>query len=313
MREKIILSIFVITYNHEDYIRKALDSIISQVTNYSYEIIIGDDASTDSTPTILQEYKNLYPDKIKLFLRKKNLGGKGAYNFLDLAKKCQGKYVITLEGDDFWISNNKIDSQIRFLEKNPKYIGVAHNCVVVDSESNPTGERYPECNDNVYSFSHLGSNILPGQLTTLMYKNIYKDRKYDCSILEEGLIPTDRLIYFILISYGSIYCLQEAMSAYRHITVGGSSYSANVRWNYEEVKKWNEALTRYSRQINNKNAIKYADLMMMKTIIGSRKRSNNNWNDIIRELYKVNFPIIRYFQYLHQLINRVVLNKKIWA
>lgn len=313
MRERVMLSIFVLTYNHEKYIRKALDSVINQITDYSYEIIIGDDASTDSTPEILKEYKNLYPDRIKLFQRKKNLGGKGAFNLLDLVKKCQGKYVIALEGDDYWISEYKIDSQIKYLESNPEYIGVAHNCVVVDENSVPNGEKYPECKDNIYSFKHLGSNILPGQFTTLMYKNIYMDKKYDFSILEEGLLPADRLIYFILLSYGSIFCIQEILSAYRHITVGGTSFSANISWNYGEAKKWNEALVRYSRRIDNKNAIKYADLMLMKTIIGSRKRCNNKWNDIFKDLYKSKFAIYRYPQYLHQLVNRVFLKKEIWA
>lgn len=313
MDKELMLSIVVITYNQENYVSKALDSILSQQTEHAYEIIVGDDASTDSTPQILKEYSHNYSDKLKVFLRDKNMGGKGANNLYDLLLKCDGKYIITLEGDDFWTDNKKIQKQIDFLEKNSDFIGVAHQCVVVNENSVPNGENYPECKDDVYTFKHLGSNIMPGQFTTLMYKNIYLSEKYDYSILNEALIPADRLIYFMLLSYGKVYCMHEKMSAYRHVTNGGSSYSSYVKWNYNEAKKWNEALVRYSRKLNNKTSQKYADLMLMKTIIGSRKRCNNNWKDIISGLQQEQFPLYRYIEYLYQIINRVIFHKTIWA
>lgn len=313
MNNELMLSVVVITYNQEKYISQALDSILSQQTDYAYEIVVGDDASTDSTPSILKKFSIIYSDRIKLYLREKNMGGKGANNLYDLLLKCRGKYVITLEGDDFWIDNKKIQKQIDFLENNLEFIGVAHKCVVVNENSEPNSEKYPECRDRVYTFSHLGSNIMPGQLTTLMYRNIYLNDCYDYSILNEALMPADRLIYFVLLSYGKIYCMNEKMSAYRHVTEGGSSYSSYVKWDYNSAKEWNESLARYSRKINNKTARKYADLMLMKTIIGSRKRCNNRWGKIIFDLWIEKFPFNRYIEYLKQVFNRVILHKSTWA
>lgn len=312
MDNKLLLSIFVLTYNHEKFVRKALDSILCQRTKYNYEVIIGDDASTDNTPAILKEYQEKYPNKIKVFFRKKNMGGNGANNLLDLIKKCSGKYIIALEGDDYWIDRNKIEKQIDFLETNQEYIGIAHKCVVVDENSIPNGEKYPECMNENYSFRHLASNIMPGQLTTLMYRNIYIN-KYDYSLLEKELMPADRLIYFILLCYGNIYCMNQTLSAYRHITEQGSSFSANVKWEYKKNKKWNKAIVDYSKKINNKEAIKYSELMLMKTIIGSRKRDNIKWKTIFYDLRNENIPFIRYLQYIKQLILRIVLKKEIWA
>lgn len=313
MNNELMLSIVIITFNQQNYISQALDSILSQETNYAYEIIVGDDASTDSTPNILRKYSIIYGDRIKLYLREKNMGGKGANNLYDLLLKCRGKYVIILEGDDFWIDNKKIQKQIDFLENNPSFIGVAHKCVVVNENSELNGEKYPECHDQVYTFRHLGSNIMPGQLTTLVYRNIYLTDNNNYTILNESLMPADRLIYFVLLSYGKIYCMDDKMSAYRHITEGGSSYSAYVKWDYNSAKKWNESLVRYSRKINNKTSQKYADLMLMKTIIGSRKRCNNRWKRIIFDLWQEKFPLNRYIEYLKQVFNRVVLHKSIWA
>lgn len=313
MRNKLLLSVFILTYNHEKFIREALDSVLNQVTSFDFEIIIGDDASTDKTPDILKEYQTKYSDRIKLFLRKKNLGGKGANNLLDLVKRCTGKYVIALEGDDYWIDKYKLERQVNFLERHPEYIGVAHKCVVVDEISHPNGEQYPECIDKIYTIKHLASNIMPGQFTTLMYRNIYCDSKVDYTLLEQGLLPADRLICFILLSYGSIYCMNEVASAYRHITSSGTSFSANVNWKYEEARKWNKSIVQYSKRIGNKESLKYAQLMLMKTIIGSRKRDNIRWKMILHDLFEEKIPLLRYFQYASQIVRRVVLKKVVWA
>lgn len=313
MEWNIMLSIYITTYNHEKYIREALDSVLMQNTKYSYEVIVGDDASTDNTKEILKEYAAKYPSIIKLFLRDTNMGGKGSNNAYDLIKRCEGKYIMALEGDDFWVDDSKIETQITFLEKHVEYIGIAHNCIVVDSNSKPNGEEYPECKEEIYSLRHLGSNILPGQLTTVMYRNVYKNQKIDTSIIGEGLLPADRLIYFMLSSYGNIYCMQKKMSAYRHITTGGSSFSANYVWNYEEVKNWNTSLVNYSKRIQNNQAIKYSELMLMKIIIGSRKRYKKTWREISKELIQEHFSGVRYLEYFMQLVRRKVLKMKIWA
>lgn len=307
------LSIIMITFNHEKYIKQALDSIFMQITQYSYEVIIGDDASSDATPQILMDYKKLYPDKIDLYLRTLNLGAKGANNFIDLASKCHGKYIITLEGDDFWIDKYKLEKEICYLETHKEYLAVAHNCIVVDEYSNMKNENYPECKDEEFTLKHMCSNILPGQFTTVMYRNIYQNNEIDCSLLYKGLVPTDRLIYFILASYGKIHCIQEPMSAYRHVISGGNSFSANYCWNYNEVKSWHLNLVEYSHSINNEQSIKFSELMLMKCIIGSRKRSDNSWFYIVKELSKMNFPISRYFDYALQLFKRKILKRELWG
>lgn len=122
-----LVSICMITYNHENYIREAIEGVLMQIVNFQYELIIGDDCSSDKTIDICFEYYNKYPNIIKLIKREKNVGIKD--NFWQILNECKGKYIAFCEGDDYWIDSNKLSKQIEYLENN-KDIGLIHtNCV----------------------------------------------------------------------------------------------------------------------------------------------------------------------------------------
>jgi glycosyltransferase involved in cell wall biosynthesis len=128
-----MVSVVMVTYNHENYIKEAIESVLAQKTQYSYELLIGEDESQDGTRTICQEYAEKHPDKIKLFLRSRkdviiNFGKpNGAYNWMETIKAAKGKYIAILDGDDYWISTDKLEKQILFLEGNKTYAGSYHN------------------------------------------------------------------------------------------------------------------------------------------------------------------------------------------
>lgn len=125
-----ILSVCLITYNHEKYILNAIEGALMQKTNFSYEIVIGEDASTDKTREICEKYALKYPDIVKLLPSKKNLGLNE--NFLRTIKACKGKYVAYLEGDDYWITNNKLQKQFDILEKYKDVVYVHTDCSLID-------------------------------------------------------------------------------------------------------------------------------------------------------------------------------------
>ena len=97
----VILTVYVPTYNHENYITKALDSILMQKTKYNFEVLVGEDCSTDSTRAVLKDYESKHPGKFNIFYREKNMYGSSPNNALDLKLRSRGKYIICLEGDDF--------------------------------------------------------------------------------------------------------------------------------------------------------------------------------------------------------------------
>jgi|LakMenEpi03Aug12_release.lakeMendotaPanAssembly.Ray.scaffolds.fasta_scaffold453024_1 glycosyltransferase involved in cell wall biosynthesis len=115
-RDEIIVSICMITYNHSKFIENSLKSALNQKCTFTFEIIICDDASTDNTVEIINNLINYFPNKIKLYVNQINIGA--TKNLAKAISLCKGKYICILEGDDYWLSKNKIENQVNFLNHN---------------------------------------------------------------------------------------------------------------------------------------------------------------------------------------------------
>lgn len=133
------------TYNHENFIAKAIDSVLKQKTKFNYEIIIGEDYSTDNTRNIVKAYKEKYQDKIRLFLPEKNLGMMAMT--LATYSMCRGRYIAMLDGDDYWTDPLKLQKQVDFMENNPEYSFCFHNV-----------SEYNELDDIILQTSHPSYN-----------------------------------------------------------------------------------------------------------------------------------------------------------
>jgi len=118
-----IVSVACITYNHAKYIREAIESFLMQKTNFSYEILIHDDASTDGTDQIIKEYELKYPNLIFPTYQSENQFSKGVRRILAtfVFPKCRGKYIALCEGDDYWTDPLKLQKQCEYLETNPEF------------------------------------------------------------------------------------------------------------------------------------------------------------------------------------------------
>lgn len=106
----------MLTYNQEEFIAQAIEGVLMQKTNFKYQLVIGEDCSTDRTRKICKEYAEAHPEKIKLFLNEKNIG-LGA-NYVKTYTECTGKYVAICDGDDYWTDPLKLQKQVDFLESN---------------------------------------------------------------------------------------------------------------------------------------------------------------------------------------------------
>lgn len=130
--EKPLVSVCVQTYQHAPYIRECLNSILMQKTDFDFEILLGEDESADGTREICIEYAEKYPDKIRLFLHKREnvikISGSptGRFNFLYNLNEAKGKYIALLEGDDYWTVNDKLQYQVDFLESNNQCFMINH-------------------------------------------------------------------------------------------------------------------------------------------------------------------------------------------
>lgn len=112
------------TYNHEQFVAQALESVLNQEASFPWEIVVGDDASTDGTREILRSYARAHPGRISLLLHPERLGPNelnldGKNNFLATYRACRGEYVALLDGDDYWTDNRKLEKQVTFFDAHP--------------------------------------------------------------------------------------------------------------------------------------------------------------------------------------------------
>lgn len=134
MKKEIVLSVCVITYNHEKYIRKALDSILRQKTDFEMEVIVADDASTDNTVQVIDQYYNGF---VRVIKREKNVGL--ARNLYECINAARGKYIYTHAGDDWLKDNNMFQRHVDFLEANSEYSSVSHWTDIIGENGNVIG------------------------------------------------------------------------------------------------------------------------------------------------------------------------------
>src|SRR3984885_12047473 len=133
MEKQIGVSVAITFYNQEKFIRETLDSVLSQKTNFNYEIVIGEDCSSDKSREILNEYEKLHSDKIHNLYNKKNIGF--VLNVKQILDHSRGKYIALLDGDDYFCNKEKLQKQYDFLEKNLDY-GLVHSDAKLLIENN---------------------------------------------------------------------------------------------------------------------------------------------------------------------------------
>ena len=252
--DDIMVSICCQTYNHEKYIRKAFDGFIMQKTNFKFEVLIHDDASTDGTVGIIKEYEKRYPEIIKPIYQTENQYSKQVpVSYTYQYPRAKGKYVAFCEGDDYWIDETKLQKQVDFLEKHPQYIACVHKYIVVDEngeEQNHKTFGYYE-KGGIYTFNDFFEKELPSQLATLVMRNILNDEKkgYPPKFADIGISGDIKLNLWLLI-HGDIYRMDDVMSAYRFVVKkGGQSYSSRILSSPKNYINWQE-LCRLEKLLN---------------------------------------------------------------
>lgn len=207
------LSVIVTTYNHANYIAQCLESILMQKTSFPFEIIIGEDESSDGTREICTQYAKKFPDKIKLFLRSRKdvifINGKpsGRYNFMECLKECKGQYIALCEGDDFWTDELKLQKQVDFLDKNQDYEACITNINIIDDNGNEVKDKLmPEARLTTYTHSNM-----PIWAPTLT--RVFRNRDFSHLYSEAPGFDTYIMVYQS--KFGKVKLLNEIMATYR--------------------------------------------------------------------------------------------------
>lgn len=215
-----MVSICSTTYNLEKYIAEAIESWLSQKTNFEFEIVICDDCSKDKTVEIIESYIQKHPNKIRLFTAEKNMGMMPNYTRSLLAAK--GKYIAICDGDDYWIDENKLQMQIDFLESNNTFVACLTNSLVLNDETKETKIAktliWNEADSEGLLFHddfHIDNiDLSAGHVSTYVFRNHLVDN-YPFWFLDDDVI-TDFPLYLINSKFGKTKFFNINTSVYRN-------------------------------------------------------------------------------------------------
>lgn len=234
-RIKAILNVVVCTYNHANYIEKCLDNILSQKTNFPFNIILGEDDSIDGTRKICEDYARRYPDVIQLYLRQRkdviyiNGNPTGRFNFLSNLESCKGKYIALCDGDDYWTDPYKLQKQVDFLEANEEFSGCFHNTLKFnETEGKLQPIPYRTYDKKKFTFKDTISEISPFHTSSFLFRNDALFFLDDYKNIQSG----DMALFSTIAMSGYLFLIDELMSVYR-INTGGLTRTIDNK-NYHE-------------------------------------------------------------------------------
>ncbi len=250
---KAMVSILCTAYNHEAYIRDCLDGFVKQKTSFPFEVIIHDDASTDSTADIIREYEQQYPDIIKPIYQTENQYSKGIDIYADfLVPRILGKYVAFCEGDDFWTDDQKLQKQFDFMEQHEECAICVHKVERIDGRTNSFIDYTPAV--------EIGKTVLDANA----YFEVWQDtgwifqtsshfmqaellREYYCNIppFQQVAEVGDEPLLLWCCTKGCFGYLDEVMSCYRFQTPGSWSIENRAEGSEHEKKTFVESYRIY--------------------------------------------------------------------
>ena len=214
-----LVSVHCITYNHEPYIAQALDGFLMQKTNFPFEVIVHDDASTDRTAEIIREYEVRFPKIIKPIYETENQYSKHDGSVERIIAACKGKYIAYCDGDDYWIDENKLQMQADFLEGNPEY-GMCYGMAKEYNESQKKfGSAFGKDAKDFETF--LEGNPVPN-CTSCYKRSVYEQYLKEIKPESKGWLMGDypMLLYFYCKS--KMHFFSNVMAVYRILLVSAS-------------------------------------------------------------------------------------------
>ena len=288
------VSICCLTYNHERYVRKALDSFLMQKTNFKYEILIHDDASTDGTADIIREYEEKYPDIIKPIYQTENqYKQRVKINWQHQFPRTKGKYIALCEGDDYWCDSNKLQLQYDTLEHS-RAVFCAHCVRLVTESGEKMGKYIPNIIEEHYQS---GEKFLRDLLTRKPYPfqtSSYMFRKQtiikECKAIPDFIkcAPVGDVFFMMLMATkGDICYIDREMSCYRQFST--SSWSVSY------------ASKRQNRIIHEERFYRAMELF--------NEYTNYAYNSLVQErLNKIRFMLLEFEGQYQELIKPPYLN-----
>lgn len=322
--EPIMVSVSCLVYNHASYLRQCLDSILSQKTNFRFELLIHDDASTDESADIIREYEERYPDIVRPIYQAVNQHSQRInIHFAHQYPRARGKYFCLCEGDDYWCDDTKLQTQFDIMETNPDCTMCVHRVQGVTVDGQPNGKLFPayEAESGKFSGTQLIRDILSGKSYPFQTSSyFYKSEPYTSltetpefmAIAVSGDVV--RLLY--LGDLGNIYFLDKTMSCYRMNSVG--SWSSKVRrdisFRVNHIRNFIASLEKYDEFTEGRYHdeiladIRRREFTIFKNLLDVRPMMSEPYRPLFNALpftEKMCYRLVRYLPFTKGLIRRV--------
>lgn len=213
-QQSLMVTIKCLAYNHEPYLRQCLDGFVMQKTNFRFEAIVHDDASTDRTAAIIREYAEKYPDIIKPIYETENQYSKtdGSLSRI-MNAHMHGKYVAMCEGDDYWTDPLKLQKQVDFLERHPDYVMCSHR---FNKYWHERGILEEDSDKDFKGADYDLQNLIGGKWLTQTLTVMYRRSALDFKRYESYGMSLDMIQFYELLKHGKGYCFPEVMGVYRY-------------------------------------------------------------------------------------------------
>jgi glycosyltransferase involved in cell wall biosynthesis len=221
--ENVKVTVWLSTYNQEPYVAQALDSILMQKTDFPFEIVAADDCSTDRTQEIILDYQKRYPGKIVTFFPEQNLGGCRKLTGCIDAGLFRGEYLSFLEGDDYWLGEDRLQTLVEFLETHPEYSRVAHRRKVIDEKGRDKGFDIPKA---VLGKPFTIEDFLVGKNYS-DFGSVFRNYFKQCGNKYQELYWASRNVLdfqdmFITQDFGPVFVMDAVYGVYRSISSAGA-------------------------------------------------------------------------------------------
>lgn len=290
--EDIKVSIICNTYNQESYIGDALESFLMQKTNFPFEILVHDDASTDHTADVIREYEKKYPDIIKPIYQTENQYSQRKKITLTIQyARSVGKYIAMCEGDDYWTDENKLQKQFDFMEANPDCILCTHAADTVNAETKVVlGRKTLSANKTFFDMKDAINGFGRACATNSFFfrREIYEDVPHFFMIAPCG----DYVLPIMGALKGTLAYLPDNMSAYR--VCAKNSLTESWKKDTDRLLRYDQRYDGMLDEINKHTDYAYNDLI-------EAEKTRIWFNYFVRVKDKKSLRQERYRQYLKNL------------
>lgn len=258
---EIDVSVYMLTYYHEKYLRQAIESVLSQETHYKFELVISDDYSQDGTRAILEEYEKKYPDIIRVNYNDHNIGIPS--NIFKARSMCRGRYITVLSGDDYWIRKDKLEIETKFLDEHEKYVALFNGIELRMDDSEMPYDKVPRDRtmlNREYTLEDYEKCVPLGTHGFFMrnYFLTEEGRDYFAQARQISEFVDDAVDEVLILRKGPVYLLDIYTDAHRVVNSNDGKKNYNSR--YTKLEKFkhhidllNGMSARWSKEINFSN------------------------------------------------------------